>query len=228
MNWDILAPVLGGTAALLTALIKFVPAVRMLWETVLARARKTEEKVDARLELQSSLRVMRRTAALKHALEQIVTRKGVQRGLLLVANNGGEAWKAGGPLFVSNTAQVVGPGEPNTQNLWQGWRVDAWYVSMLGRLLESYERKRGLLLVPEHDVDGELRKQYEQQGTVASVVLPFEWQAGGVLWYVSLNFGRADGSGTKQHVKNAQELYDSPARVRALIDSLRAAYNSVP
>ena len=247
--WEVAAATISGAAAVLYALVKLVPSVRASWMALGDLFRKTETEVTASRELQASLREVRRIRALRSVLEQWVPRKGAQRALLLCANNGGEAWKGGGPLYCSNPAQIVADHEPNTTNLWQDWRVDAWYAEFLGRLLETLEKRRGLLLVRDNGVQGELHNQYIAQGTVASVVLPFIWREGGVLWYVSLNFGRyphlpgrspashddhhydgarpLDADEERVYLRSAEEIYHDAARCRGLIDELRAAYLSV-
>jgi len=228
------ATIIGSLAAILAALVKFVPSVRAAWLAIGDRFRKTESAVTASRQLKASLREMRRVAALKALLQRWVDAKGLQRALVLVASNGGDAWKGAGPLYVSNPAQAVGPGEPNTQKLWQGWRADPWYTEFLGKLLETVSAKRGMLIVRDNNVAGELGLQYADQGTVASIVLPFLWQEGGVLWYVSLNFGHAvtgenpmSSADEAQYAENTRSMYNRPGYVRAMIDDLRGAYQSV-
>ena len=231
---DTAAAIIGSVAAILAALVKFVPSVRAAWLAIGDRFSRAEKKVEAARQLQASLREMRRVAALKALTKLWVAREGLQRALVLVASNGGDAWKGCGPLFVSNPAQSVAPGEENTQKLWNGWRCDPWYVELLGQLLESMDSRRGMLFVIDRNLDGELRAQYAHQGTVASIVLPFRWKEGGVLWYVSLNFGRTptpDNPMTpdeaERHVETARAMYNRPGYVRALIDDLDSAYSSI-
>lgn len=239
MSTEGLVGLIAAATAVLTALVKFVRPARQLWEMLAGIARKIDTDVETADDLKKSLREMRRVAALKAVLSEWVVRKGAQRALLLVANNGGDAWRGSGPLYCSNPAQVVGPGEPNTIDLWQQWKVDAAYQDFLGRLLQVYERHRGLLLVAKNDVEGELKAQYGRQGTHASVVFPFKWSEGGVLWYVSLNFGAAlhtDSEGkplpaTAEEeaaaIRSARAIYSDEARCRMLIQQLQQAFDSI-
>lgn len=224
-----------GVASVLAALVRLVPKFRELWLRLRDMFRSVDEEAQAKQDLRASLLTVRRITAIKAVLDSWVVRKGAQRCLLLTANNGGADWKAGGSLFVSNPQQAVGPGEPNTWQAWQGWKCDAWYTAFLGRLLEAFDTRRGMLLVREVDVDGELRNAYTDQGTVASVVLPFKWVSGSVLWYVSINFGRSEGEPSgkitdeevKQFTAAAREIYSNPGKCRTLIDELRAAFDGV-
>lgn len=238
MTTETIVAALGGFAAVLTAVVRFVKPARALWVQFTAQSRKVDDEIETAEELKKSLREIRRVAAIKAVLQEWVKQKGAQRALLFVASNGGEAWKGVGPLFCSNPAQAVGPGEPNTIDLWQGWRVDAWYREFLGSLLQIHDRRRGLLLINGADVEGELSRQYRTQGTHASIVLPFKWSSGGVLWYVSINFGAKllkDENGKETEatvdqvnraVMNAREIYEDPTRCRLLIQELRRAFDS--
>lgn len=232
---------IAGAGAVAGALVKFLPTVRELWVRLNRVFASVDDKVSAKLALEESLRHMRRVRALKLVLHQWVTRKGAQRCLLLTANNGGDAWKGQGPLFCSNPAQVTGPAEPDTLHLWQNWQVDAWYASFLGKLLETFKYQRGYpLVVPQPGVEpnedqphGVLLNQYRDQGTCASLVLPFKWQEGSVLWYVSINFGRNPGDREITEAERAdfvaamRGIYDSPARCRALIIELQRTFDSI-
>lgn len=105
-------------------------------------------------------------------------------------------------------------------------------------MLEALDAKRPLMLIRDQDVGGELLTQYQLQGTVASVVIPFLWRSGAVLWYVSINFGRAtdnpDGSKSEhsdeertQFIQAASELSNDTARCRLLATELKQAYDSI-
>jgi hypothetical protein len=224
-----------GVGAILAALIKLVPRVRELYLRMRGAFTSVDAEVKAQADMRASLQSIRRVTAIKAVLDRWVIRKGAQRCLLLTANNGGNEWRAGGPLYVSNPAQSVGPGVPNTWQEWQTWRCDAWYVAFLGRLLETYDARRGMLLVTGVDVEGELGTAYANQGTVASVVLPFKWVSGAVLWYVSINFGRPLGDPAegiedeerKAFIAEAREVFNDSGRCRKLIDDLRAAFDAV-
>lgn len=236
MDWQLTSGILAAIAAILAALVKLVPPVRSAWMAIGDRFRETADEVDAAREMRTSLRNMRRVSAIRSTIITWTLVKNAQRGLLLIANNGGEAWKGQGPLFLSNAAQCAGAGEDNTQDSWQQWKCDAWYVQFLGTLLECHNRKAARLLIPETDVEGELRRAYDAQGTVASVVFPFFWEPGGVLWYVSLNFGRKltlngephpmTNEERQEYVSRARKIANDEARCRGLIDQLRGAYMS--
>lgn len=235
MDIGTLTTIVVGVGALAAALVKTVRPLQELWQSVSSWFRSVENDARTARQFRDSIRDYRRITAIKSLLEQWLPRKGAQRALLLTANNGGEAWKAGGRLYCSNPAQVVGPGEPNTVDLWQNWEVDHWYATFLGRLLETHPRKRGMLIVTQRDVGGELFDQYQRQGTVASVILPFLWVDGAVLLYVSLNFGRSPIAAghdltdeERQNYYNAaNEIYSNVPRCRALVDELRSTWNSV-
>lgn len=238
-------------------MIRLVPKVRELYLGYRNSLSEVDNEIRAKQDLKASLLAVRRVASIKAVLDRWVIRKGSQRILLLTANNGGNEWKAGGKLFVSNPTQSNGPGVPNTWAEWQNWKCDAWYISFLGKLLEVYESRRGILLIPDIDVEGELQEAYHNQGTCASVVLPFMWLSGSVLWYVSINFGRpwhptkakTDKEGNPilgedgkpimvegnpitpeerlAYIANARSIYDDVGRCRGLIDLLRSTFNSV-
>lgn len=227
-----------GIGITLGGLIRLVPKFRELWINIRNVFRDVDAEAQAKIDLRASMLAYRRIQAIENVLERWVPRKGAQRAMLLVANDHGEAWTGKGPLEVSNPAQVTGAGEPNTWQNWQQWACDAWYTKWLHKLLLTLDSRRGMLLVRDVDVEGELHDAYQTQGTVASVVLPFRWQAKSVLWYVSINFGRApkapDGSDhphtpdeQQAYLATARELYGDAGRCRALVDELRAAYDSV-
>jgi hypothetical protein len=223
-----------GVGAILAALIKLVPKVRELYLRMRGAFTSVDAEVKAQGDLRASLQSIRRVTAIKAVLDSWVVRKGAQRCLLLTANNGGSEWRAGGPLYVSNPAQSVGNGVPNTWQEWQTWRADAWYVAFLGRLLEAFDARGPILLVTGTDVEGELHQAYANQGTVASVVLPFKWISGSVLWYVSINFGRPtdkEGPITDDErtafVQLARSVFNDRGHCRKLIDDLRAAFDAV-
>ena len=234
LQW--IAGILTGLAAVAAALVKLVRPVRSFAFAVADRMRSAERQVTAEREWKASLRNMRRVSAVRHVLSELVAHNKVQRAMLLVANNGGEEWRGQGPIYVSNPAQVTAADEPNTQDMWQQWQADAWYLGMLGITLEKLPGRAGLLLLREN-MEGELLDAYISQGTVASVVLPFMWEPGGVLWLVSLNFGRHPKVGSTPHpldeqemltfVSTARALYMEPGACRMMIDKLRAAYRSV-
>lgn len=242
MEWKSIAATVAGVGAVLAALVKTVPKVREFWLRIRHFLRSVDEKVSAKLELEASLRAMRRVALLEHLLRQWMPLKHYQRALVLTANNGGKAWRGGGPLFVSNPAQVAGSGEPNTRDLWSEWKVDGWYADFLGRLLATFNsRASALPIVASTDVEGELRKQYDRQGTVCSVVIPFKWIEGSVLWYVSFNFGRFPGSpddsgrpprplsdeDVTRSLHLMRQIAEDPARCRVLAQELARTYDSV-
>ena len=236
MSTETIVAICGACGAVVGLLIKVAPPVRRIWTWVQSKSRKIDESAQKREMLRESLRENRRIAVSESLLKQWMPRKGYQRGLVLLANNSGKEWRTGGTRFVSNPAQVVGQGEPKTSDMWVNWECDAWYRKFLGDLLEAYDRKTGILVVREHDVEGEIYSQYAAQGTVASVVLPYYWTAAGALWYVSLNFGRYEGENRERpmsqeeiddHVEAARMIARDKPRMRMLIDALHSAYCSV-
>jgi hypothetical protein len=240
MDWQTMAGYIGGLAAVATALVKLYSPTREIWLRFRGFMRRVDDDAQARLDLEQSLKAIRRVAVIKNVLERWATKKGAQRVLLLTANDSGLSWKGEGPLFVNNPAQVTGPGEPNTVKLWQDWKCDPWYIGFLGRLLETHDICRGVALITENDVGGELLDQYRHQGTVCSLVLPFRWLSGSVLWYVSINFGRnpvLPGSEDTPHHLNDEEnaayldsmrqVYNDRAHCRLLIRELREAWDSI-
>lgn len=224
-----------GLGAVLAALVKLVPRVRELYLGLRESVFSVDDEVRARQELRASLLNIRRVVAIEGLCKQWVTRKGAQRCLGLIANNGGDAWKGIGPLVVNNPAQAIGPGNRDTREEWRDWNADAWYIGFLGRLLETLEHKRCYLLVADQDVEGELKNAYRQQGTVASIVIPFVWKSGSQLWYISINFGRPLADGEEEmpdeekqsYIALARQIYANTGLCRALVDTARGVYNSV-
>lgn len=237
--WALLAvEIIASIGLVVTALIKLVPRARELWLRTHNIFSRVDEQAQAKMEFEASLRGIRRVNALNAILTRWVQQYGAQRALLLTANNGGEAWKGNGPLYVSNPAQQAGNGEPNTWKLWQQWKSDPWYQQFLGSCLEAFAKRAPIKLNCAVDVEGELREAYDGQGTVCSLVLPFKWVNGSVLWYVSLNFGRktTDLKGDPRpitskersnHLTHLDEIVSNRAECRAMIDELRMAYDSV-
>lgn len=232
---------LGGLAALGTALTKFSAHARKLWLWLVDRVQRMPRDMEVQKTLHQSLLEMRRMRQVLAVCEQWMHGDiGAQRCLLLTANNGGEEWKGSGPLYVSCLGQAKGPAEPDTTELWQEWKADSWYRRFLGKMLEAYEAKRGYPLVMHDGAEpgadepqGLLRSHYIEQGTYASLVLPFVWREGAVCWYVSVNFGRREGD-SKHTVRDRETfrrqmlaIYDSHAACRRLTLELRSAYESV-
>lgn len=224
-----------GVGAILAAAIKLVPKFSELYMRLRNAIKSVDDDTRARLELRASLLNIRRVAAIEGLCRQWVVSHGAQRALGLIANNGGEAWKGTGPLYLNNPAQAVGAGSRDTRDEWQEWEADAWYIGFLGRLLESYQEKRCYLLVADQDVDGELKRAYKRQGTVASLIIPFMWRTGSQLWFISINFGRPLHDAEEdipeeekiEHLNAAREVFNNPGRCRALVDTARGVYNSI-
>ncbi|MFN3242058.1 MAG: hypothetical protein ACE37K_11145 [Planctomycetota bacterium] len=252
---------IGGIAAVVmaavVALTKIVPKIGELSTRFRALARRESAKIDAKIQFEESIVHMRRVRTIEAVVHRWITESGFQRCLLLTANNGGDAWNAG-PLTVRCQAQRAAPGEPNTIELWRRFEADSWYRDFLGRLLESLPNRTGVALEcpVEEDPDdpgqphGTLRHQYVEQGTCASIVLPFAWRASAQLWYVSINFGRrrlwVDGDPESQEpgmrtgrfepipederaqfVAAMRQVFESPARCRGLIIELEQVFETV-
>jgi hypothetical protein len=254
-SWAVIAAeAVVGVGIVIGALVKLVPQVRQLWLRLLGLFDRVDDAARAKIQLRESLRDGRRVRSVDLLLDMWVRGKpNIQRALQMTANNGGEAWKSSKPLEVNCQRQRCGPGQPDTTDLWTEWRPDSYYVEFLGWLLEAYEGRTGYpLYCPEvenpadkNQVHGELRRQYLDQGTVCSLVLPYAWESDAVLRYVSLNFGRKPvrlppdednpigrlepiSPETRAHFEAAMhELFDNPATCRGLIEEIKHAYYSV-